>query len=89
LVNNFAEGPLNFDPTYKFDKDCNVYDTSPKMRIPAWCDRVLMCRDRRMVDDLIEDQHQGDNYQGSLPCFYSSVDHKLSDHRPVLAVYKV
>lgn len=38
---NFKEAPILFDPTYKFDRASDVYDTSEKKRIPAWCDRVL------------------------------------------------
>lgn len=38
------EPPINFAPTYKFDKgDPNrlAYDSSDKQRVPAWTDRVL------------------------------------------------
>lgn len=37
----FSEGPLNFRPTYKFDRGTNTYDTSSKQRVPAWTDRIL------------------------------------------------
>uniref|UniRef100_A0A7S4P4K0 Rho-GAP domain-containing protein n=1 Tax=Paramoeba aestuarina TaxID=180227 RepID=A0A7S4P4K0_9EUKA len=37
----FSEGPLTFDPTYKYDNESIYYDTSEKRRVPAWCDRVL------------------------------------------------
>ena len=37
----FSEGPLNFYPTYKFDKGLDTYDSSKKKRIPSWTDRVL------------------------------------------------
>jgi hypothetical protein len=37
----FAEGPITFAPTFKFDKGTDDYDTSPKQRIPAWTDRIL------------------------------------------------
>lgn len=32
----YEEGPLMFPPTYRYDVGTNNYDTSEKMRIPAW-----------------------------------------------------
>ena len=40
-LKGFQEGILNFDPTFKYDRSSHEYDTSEKMRIPAWCDRIL------------------------------------------------
>lgn len=37
----FHEMPIEFPPTYKFDPNTKIYDTSEKMRIPAWTDRIL------------------------------------------------
>eukprot|EP01156_Anaeramoeba_ignava_P022426 Anaeramoba_ignava/c20646_g2_i1.p1 GENE.c20646_g2_i1~~c20646_g2_i1.p1 ORF type:complete len:751 (+),score=175.99 c20646_g2_i1:205-2457(+) len=58
---HFQEGMMNFDPTYKYDVGTNIYDTSEKKRIPAYCDRVLFygngirAREYRRHEYLISD----------------------------------
>ncbi|KAH7887567.1 SacI homology domain-containing protein [Phlebopus sp. FC_14] len=37
----YEEGPLLFPPTYRYDVGTDSYDSSEKMRIPAWTDRIL------------------------------------------------
>ncbi|KIK67838.1 hypothetical protein GYMLUDRAFT_68857 [Collybiopsis luxurians FD-317 M1] len=37
----YEEGPLLFKPTYRYDLGTDNYDSSEKMRIPAWTDRIL------------------------------------------------
>lgn len=37
----YNEMEINFAPTYKFNPGTKTYDTSEKMRIPAWTDRIL------------------------------------------------
>jgi len=37
----YEEGPVQFRPTYRYNLFSDEYDTSEKMRIPAWTDRVL------------------------------------------------
>jgi hypothetical protein len=41
-LRGFHEGPLDFFPTFKYDRVSPMYDTSEKQRIPAWCDRVII-----------------------------------------------
>lgn len=36
----YEEGPLLFRPTYRYDVGTDTYDTSEKMRIPAWTGNV-------------------------------------------------
>jgi len=67
----YLEGPLNFRPTYKFDKGSDTYDSSPKMRIPSWTDRILYKQNGEM----------------KLLSYKSIPDLRTSDHRPVCASF--
>ncbi|KAJ3082671.1 hypothetical protein HDU99_001986 [Rhizoclosmatium hyalinum] len=82
VLHNFQEaGKLTFKPTYKFDVGTDEYDTSEKKRSPSWCDRIFyhvnpIQKDRRT--DWIE------------PLWYrSTMDMRISDHKPVSAFFKV
>ena len=78
----FLEGPVAFAPTFKFDKRSNRYDSSKKMRVPSWTDRVLYTprapaatRGRRPELTLAS---------------YGAVDAAThSDHRPVVATFRL
>ena len=72
------EGPLGFLPTYKFDKGTQVYDTSEKRRIPAWCDRVLWA-----------DSPGKGGVAAELLAYESIMDVCDSDHKPVRQLMKV
>ena len=41
VFKGWQEAKIDFAPTYKYDYGSDVYDSSEKARIPAWCDRVL------------------------------------------------
>jgi len=49
----YKEGPLLFRPTYRYDVGTDNYDTSEKMRIPAWTGKYLCLYFRRQYNDLL------------------------------------
>ena len=57
IIGKFYEAPIKFNPTYKFNKDSEVYDTSAKKRVPSYTDRILVkTADTRMrvgLEDLV------------------------------------
>ena len=76
----WAEGPLHFPPTYKFDPGTDDYDTGPKCRVPAWTDRVLY---KSGSDDVRRSQTK----TLQLLSYESVPTLRVSDHRPVRAVF--
>lgn len=72
VFSNLTEGKLNFNPTYKYDVGKDVYDTSEKMRIPAWTDRIMFS--------------PGDDWD--LHVYTRANKLRVSDHRPVCAVFR-
>ncbi|XP_055839392.1 synaptojanin-1 [Episyrphus balteatus] len=81
VFNDFLEGEITFDPTYKYDMFSEMYDTSEKMRAPAWTDRVLWRRRKA----LAESEVSADWNPGKL-IYYGRSELTQSDHRPVLAL---
>lgn len=47
VLAGFDEAEIHFAPTYKYDRGRDVYDTSDKVRIPSYTDRILF-RERRV-----------------------------------------
>jgi hypothetical protein len=48
----YEEGPLLFRPTYRYDLGTDVYDTSEKMRIPAWTGSLVSLFEFHGVDSV-------------------------------------
>lgn len=48
IFHDYLEGKINFPPTYKYDIFSDDYDTSEKSRQPAWTDRVLWKRQKKL-----------------------------------------
>ncbi|XP_047328771.1 type IV inositol polyphosphate 5-phosphatase 11 [Impatiens glandulifera] len=73
IFNGYFEGTLAFKPTYKFDIGSSTYDTSHKVRVPSWTDRILF---------KIEDNNK---IVASLHSYDSIDTVRSSDHKPVKA----
>ncbi|KAJ1798704.1 Inositol-1,4,5-trisphosphate 5-phosphatase 1, partial [Coemansia sp. RSA 2598] len=41
VFRGYSEAEIHFPPTYKFDAGTDIYDTSEKMRVPSWTDRIM------------------------------------------------
>jgi Endonuclease/Exonuclease/phosphatase family 2/PH domain len=70
----FAEGDIDFRPTYRYNRGDRTY-SEEKMRVPSWCDRVLY----KVLDGLHIEQL-------SYTCCDSVM---TSDHSPVSATFRV
>ncbi|XP_050215850.1 type IV inositol polyphosphate 5-phosphatase 11 [Mercurialis annua] len=74
VFNGYSEGILTFKPTYKYNIGTgNAYDTSYKVRVPSWTDRILF-----KIDDV-------DKITATLHSYDSIDDIYSSDHKPVKA----
>ena len=71
----YNEMPIRFPPTYKYDVGSDIYDTSEKLRPPAWTDRVLFKCTRPTLH--------------IHPIAYDCAPIRASDHRPVGASLNV
>ncbi|KAF9464340.1 inositol polyphosphate phosphatase [Collybia nuda] len=73
----YTEGPLLFRPTYRYDFGTDNYDTSEKMRIPAWTGKSTPKWNRIL--------YRGEQLDLSV---YSRSELRGSDHKPVYAAFR-
>ncbi|CDM32457.1 Inositol-1,4,5-trisphosphate 5-phosphatase 1 [Penicillium roqueforti FM164] len=78
----YSEGPIEFPPTYKYDVGGDIYDTSEKSRIPAWCDRILwrgsnLRQTNYQTADLKVSDHRP--VWATFDCVIDIVDHALKE----------
>jgi len=73
LINRFKEGPLLFKPTYKYDEDCDVYDSGKKMRVPSWTDRILYKPDQCLLKYYNRREHRFSDHRPVLAIFECEV----------------
>lgn len=69
----YEEGPILFKPTYKYDVGTDNYDTSEKMRIPAWTDRVLFKGERLDLSIYSRAELRGSDHRPVYAVFKATV----------------
>eukprot|EP01064_Diplonema_japonicum_P038193 TRINITY_DN9164_c0_g4_i1.p1 TRINITY_DN9164_c0_g4~~TRINITY_DN9164_c0_g4_i1.p1 ORF type:complete len:673 (+),score=118.71 TRINITY_DN9164_c0_g4_i1:295-2019(+) len=72
---DFNESQPLFQPTYKYDRQKDVYPDDSKKRIPSWCDRILW---KSMAEEQIVQED-----------YFATQSVHGSDHRPVYSVFKL
>lgn len=75
IFNGFTEPKIKFLPTYKFNPGTDEYDTSTKLRVPSYTDRILFkCKENTIVN---------------CGKYNSVTTLRKSDHRPVYGLFEV
>ncbi|XP_044078765.1 inositol polyphosphate 5-phosphatase K isoform X2 [Siniperca chuatsi] len=98
FLQEFEEGPLNFKPTYKFDRNSETYDTSGKKRKPAWTDRILWRIKPKTPPSEDDDEKASTSTDDGLDeypllvtqdKYTSDMSYGVSDHKPVIATFSL
>ncbi|KAJ2835345.1 Inositol-1,4,5-trisphosphate 5-phosphatase 1, partial [Coemansia sp. 'formosensis'] len=56
VFRGYQEAEIHFPPTYKFDDGTSTYDTSEKMRVPSWTDRIMYSGNNVRVLEYYRDE---------------------------------
>ncbi|KAJ8343073.1 hypothetical protein SKAU_G00330010 [Synaphobranchus kaupii] len=105
FLQEFEEGPLNFRPTYKFDRFSENYDTRPqktwlgfngKKRKPAWTDRILWRVKPKAPppedgEEETSSQDEGEEFSLKVlqDTYTCNLDYGVSDHKPVISTFSL
>ena len=92
LLWRFYEDEINFLPTFKYDKNQEVYDTSKKQRTPSYTDRILFSlHEGQMENDFSVSAPHDRRANGNQIRveYYHRRESLYSDHRPVLGIFRV
>ncbi|XP_051971466.1 inositol polyphosphate 5-phosphatase K-like isoform X1 [Xyrauchen texanus] len=105
ILQEFEEGPLQFKPTYKFDRFSETYDTrapktwlgfAGKKRKPAWTDRILWRIKTKASDSEDESgsttsSADDDEYPVKVTqdMYTCDVSYGVSDHKPVIGTFNL
>mmetsp|Transcript_380 Transcript_380/g.692 ORF Transcript_380/g.692 Transcript_380/m.692 type:complete len:568 (+) Transcript_380:1378-3081(+) len=89
----FIEPPITFLPTYKMERESDVYDQSEKQRVPSWTDRILFFDSKRSHSTSVSSNAPFGSSLVSqfVKCLeYDVLSHaRHSDHRPVHGRYLI
>jgi hypothetical protein len=76
----WKEGDICFGPTYKFDKNCDVFDSSKKQRMPSWTDRILFKSNLTHSSEMGRPaRHDGDLHVTPMPIGSTPTSHHHPD----------